>query len=56
MEACTFTKNREDLQIYTQRYQAATEAINNQTQRRRRDDYTSPSNVMGENTLKQMTT
>ncbi len=56
MEACTFTKNREDLQIYTQRYQAATEAINNQTRRRRRDDYTSPSNVMGENTLKPMNT
>ena len=56
MEACTFSKNREDLQIYTQRYQAAAEAINNQTRRRRRDDYTSPSNVMGENTLKTMTT
>ena len=56
MEACTFSKNREDLQIYTQRYQAAAEAINNQTRRRRRDDYTSPSNVMGENTLKPMNT
>jgi hypothetical protein len=56
MEACTFSKNREDLAIYTQRYQAAVEAINNQTRRRRRDDYSSPSNVMGENTLKPMST
>ena len=56
MEACTFSKNREDLQIYTGRYQAAVEAINNQTRRRRRDDYSAPSNVMGENTLKPMST
>jgi hypothetical protein len=56
MEACTFSKNREDLAIYTQRYQSAVETINNQTRRRRRDDYSSPSNVMGENTLKPMST
>ena len=56
MEACTFSKNREDLTIYTQRYQSAVETINNQTRRRRRDDYSSPSNVMGENTLKPMST
>jgi len=31
MEACTFSKNREDLTIYTQRYQSAVETINNQT-------------------------
>ena len=56
MEACTFSKSKEDLQVYTQRYQAAVESINNQARRRRRDDYTSPANVMGDNTLKQMTT
>ena len=32
------------------------EAINNQARRRRRDDFTAPANVMGENYLKQMST
>ena len=52
MEASTFTKNREDYAIYTQRYQVAVESVNNQARRRRRDDFTSPSNVMGENYIK----
>jgi lysozyme family protein len=56
MEASTFTKNREDYAIYTQRYQAAVESVNNQARRRRRDDFTSPANVMGENYLKPSTT
>ena len=56
MEACTFSKNREDLQIYSQRYQAAVQSINNQARRRRRDDYNAPMNVMGENNIKQATT
>ena len=56
MEACTFSKNREDLAIYTQRYQSAVESLNNQTRRRRRNDYEFPSNTSGENQLKQMTT
>ena len=56
MEACTFSKSREDLQIYTQRYQTAVESINNQARRRRRDDYAAPSNVMGETNIQQATT
>ena len=56
MEACTFTKSREDLQIYSQRYQKAVESINNQTRRRRRDDYNAPANVMGETNIQQATT
>ena len=56
MVACTFSKSREDRQIYTQRYQAAVESINNQARRRRRDDYTSPSNIMGETNIQQATT
>ena len=52
MEASTFTKNREDYSIYTQRYQVAVESVNNQARRRRRDDFTSPANVMGENYIK----
>ena len=56
MEACTFTKSREDLQIYSQRYQASVESINNQTRRRRRDDYNAPANVMGESNIQQATT
>ena len=56
MEASTFTKSREDYAIYTQRYKEAVEAVNNQARRRRRDDFTAPGNVMGENYLKQMST
>ena len=56
MEACTFSKNREDLQIYSQRYNAAVDSINNQTRRRRRDDYNAPANVMGESNIQQATT
>ena len=56
MEACTFTKSREDLQIYSQRYKAAVDSINNQTRRRRRDDYNAPANVMGESNIQQATT
>jgi hypothetical protein len=56
MEACTFSKNREDLQIYSQRYKAAVDSINNQTRRRRRDDYNAPANVMGESNIQQATT
>ena len=56
MEACTFSKNREDLQIYSQRYQAAVQSVNNQARRRRRDDYNAPMNVMGENNIQQATT
>ena len=56
MEACTFSKSREDLQIYTQRYKAAVDSINNQTRRRRRDDYNAPANVMGESNIQQATT
>ena len=56
MEASTFTKNREDYAIYTQWYQAAVESVNNRARRRRRDDFTSPANVMGENYLKPSTT
>ena len=56
MEACTFSKNREDLQIYSSRYKAAVDSINNQTRRRRRDDYNTPMNVMGENNIQQATT
>ena len=56
MEASTFTKSREDYAIYTQRYKEAVEAVNNQARRRRRDDFSSPSNVMGENYLKPMST
>ena len=56
MEASTFTKNREDYAIYTNRYQTAVESVNNQARRRRRDDFTSPANVMGENYLKPTTT
>ena len=56
MEACTFSKNREDLQIYSSRYKAAVDSINNQTRRRRRDDYNAPMNVMGENNIQQATT
>jgi len=56
MEACTFTKSREDLQIYSQRYKAAVDSINNQTRRRRRDDYNAPANVMGETNIQQATT
>jgi len=52
MEAATFTKNREDYAVYTTRYQAAVESVNNQARRRRRDDFTAPANVMGENYLK----
>ena len=56
MEACTFSKNREDLQIYSQRYKAAVDSINNQTRRRSRDDYNAPANVMGESNIQQATT
>jgi hypothetical protein len=56
MEACTFSKNREDLQIYSSRYKASVDSINNQTRRRRRDDYNAPMNVMGENNIQQATT
>ena len=56
MEACTFSKSREDLQIYSQRYKAAVDSINNQTRRRRRDDYNAPANVMGESNIQQATT
>ena len=56
MEACTFSKNREDLQIYSQRYQAAVQSVNNQARRRRRDDYNAPMNLMGENNIQQATT
>ena len=56
MEACTFSKSREDLQIYSQRYKASVDSINNQTRRRRRDDYNAPANVMGENNIQQATT
>ena len=56
MEACTFSKNREDLQIYSQRYQAPVQSVNNQARRRRRDDYNAPMNVMGENNIQQATT
>jgi len=56
MEACTFTKSREDLQIYSHRYKAAVDSINNQTRRRRRDDYNAPANVMGETNIQQATT
>ena len=56
MEACTFSKNREDLQIYSSRYKAAVDSINNQARRRRRDDYNAPMNVMGENNIQQATT
>ena len=56
MEACTFSKNREDLQIYSQRYQAAVQSVNNQARRRRRDDYNAPMNIMGENNIQQATT
>ena len=56
MEACTFTKSREDLQIYSQRYKAAVDSINNQARRRRRDDYNAPVNVMGETNIQQATT
>ena len=56
MEACTFTKSREDLQIYSQRYKAAVDSINNQSRRRRRDDYNAPANVMGESNIQQATT
>ena len=56
MEASTFTKSREDYAIYTQRYKESVEAVNNQARRRRRDDFTAPANVMGENYLKQMST
>ena len=56
MEACTFTKSREDLQVYSQRYQAAIQSVNNQARRRRRDDYNAPMNVMGENNIQQGST
>ena len=56
MEACTFSKSREDLQIYSQRYKASVDSINNQTRRRRRDDYNAPANVMGESNIQQATT
>ena len=56
MEACTFSKNREDLQIYSSRYKASVDSINNQARRRRRDDYNAPMNVMGENNIQQATT
>jgi hypothetical protein len=56
MEACTFSKSREDLQIYSQRYQAAVQSVNNQARRRRRDDYNAPMNIMGENNIQQATT
>ena len=56
MEACTFSKNREDLQIYSSRYKASVDSINNQTRRRRRDDYNAPMNVLGENNIQQATT
>jgi len=56
MEACTFSKSREDLQIYSQRYKAAVDSINNQARRRRRDDYNAPANVMGESNIQQATT
>ena len=56
MEACTFSKNREDLQIYSSRYKAAVDSINNQARRRRRDDYNAPMNIMGENNIQQATT
>ena len=56
MEACTFSKNREDLQIYSSRYKASVDSINNQARRRRRDDYNAPMNVLGENNIQQATT
>ena len=56
MEASTFTKSREDYVIYSDRYKQAVESINNQARRRRRDDFTAPANVMGENYLKEMGT
>ncbi len=56
MEACPFSKSGEDLQIYSQRYKAAVDSINNQTRRRRRDDYNAPANVMGESNIQQATT
>jgi len=55
-EACTFSKNREDLQIYSSRYKASVDSINNQARRRRRDDYNAPMNIMGENNIQQATT
>ena len=42
--------------IYSDRYKQAVESINNQARRRRRDDFTAPANVMGENYLKEMGT
>ena len=38
------------------RIQTSVESLNNQTRRRRRNDYEFPSNTSGENQLKQMTT
>ena len=56
MEACTFSKNREALQIFSSRYKASVDSINNQARRRRRDDYNAPMNVLGENNIQQATT
>jgi hypothetical protein len=45
-----------DLQIYSSRYKASVDSINNQARRRRRDDYNAPMNVLGENNIQQATT